>query len=665
MGRHNASFVTSNYEVRNSTVIIVTTSAVRVRYRQAMPESSVKKHASRSSPNRTSTAAGAGLAEDTSSYAFRNNGRRFVTAASPRERSIEVLRSRMSLVVLALSALLASLVVTSVSAPQRASADVAATQPSRILDTRIGLGAPTGLVTPGKVLALAVPAAAAAGASSVVLNITATEATAAGWVKAWPCGEATPNTSVLNFTPGRTAANAVVLKLPAGGVCLSVMVPVHLVADLSGWMTGTTDFTGSTPNRLLDTRISNTPLRAGQERRLQVAGQPGIGSNATIAALNVTIDNPAQAGWVVAYPCGQTTNGSTVNFGAGETVANLTLVALSAGDVCLRSLFDAQVVVDSYGWSTGAGKLKVETPTRLLDTRDPAIWPYGPLQSLSTIQLRIAGRGGVPNDADSALITTTIADPKGEGFVTVWPCDQTFPVASTINTWPDALRSNLALVKLAADGTACLYYQASNLTSTSLVVDAVGWTTGGPSRPAPTGVGTLVLPGPKGCTFSQPVAAAFCDTFDSASSNPATRSGDLDATVWGVSRVNTIGIDSNAWLSSQITGCGAGTTSVRPPNDVRICNGRVYEAVTDGGGQSTLAMYPKQPFDIAGRTGTVVFDVSADSEGPHAAWPEFWWTDQPVPAPHGHLSANTTYAQNSFGFSSGLRHVRHQRDQRV
>ena len=59
------------------------------------------------------------------------------------------------------------------------------------------------------------------------------------------------------------------------------------------------------------------------------------------------------------------------------------------------------------------------------------------------------------------------------------------------------------------------------------------------------------------------------------------------------------------------------TRTVTPPNDVIICNGRVYEAVQDSGGQSTLAMYPKQPFDIAGRTGTVVFDVSADSDGPH------------------------------------------------
>ena len=65
-------------------------------------------------------------------------------------------------------------------------------------------------------------------------------------------------------------------------------------------------------------------------------------------------------------------------------------------------------------------------------------------------------------------------------------------------------------------------------------------------------------------------------------------------------------------------------------------------------------MYPKQPFDFAGRTGTVVFDVSADSEGPHAAWPEFWITDQPLPAPHGKQAGQYPYARNSFGFQVTL-----------
>jgi hypothetical protein len=160
------------------------------------------------------------------------------------------------------------------------------------------------------------------------------------------------------------------------------------------------------------------------------------------------------------------------------------------------------------------------------------------------------------------------------------------------------------------------------------------------------------------CVFSkaeQPLVVAFCDSFDEPTRDPATRSGDLDATVWGVSRTNTfvnMGQGQyNDWLPATLKGCGSSDEKVSPPDDVRICDGRLHDAVTDGGGQPTLAMYPKQPLDIAGRTGTAVFDVGADSQGPHAAWPEFWWTDQPVPAPHGSLASQAPYAQNSFGFS--------------
>ena len=67
-------------------------------------------------------------------------------------------------------------------------------------------------------------------------------------------------------------------------------------------------------------------------------------------------------------------------------------------------------------------------------------------------------------------------------------------------------------------------------------------------------------------------------------------------------------------------------------------------------------MYAKQPFDNAGRTGTVVFDVSADSQDAHAAVPEFWWTDEPVPAPHASLPSQAPYGRNSFGFSIGQPH---------
>jgi hypothetical protein len=82
---------------------------------------------------------------------------------------------------------------------------------------------------------------------------------------------------------------------------------------------------------------------------------------------------------------------------------------------------------------------------------------------------------------------------------------------------------------------------------------------------------------------------------------------------------------------------------------VAICSGRLVEAVTDEDSVTSLAMYPKQPFDIAGRTGTIAFDVSDDSLGNHRVWPELWYTDQPVPVPFVHFSSLQSTPKNGFG----------------
>jgi hypothetical protein len=130
----------------------------------------------------------------------------------------------------------------------------------------------------------------------------------------------------------------------------------------------------------------------------------------------------------------------------------------------------------------------------------------------------------------------------------------------------------------------------------------------------------------------QPVV--FCDTFDSP--NPVTnRSGQLDGVVWGVSRV---GGQFTWWPNSTLDGCnGPQPASPIGATDVIICGGRLRTSQNDRHDVTAMAMYPKQPFDWNGRTGTVSFDVTNDTSGGHGAWPEFWITDLPTPAPNWHL----------------------------
>jgi hypothetical protein len=153
--------------------------------------------------------------------------------------------------------------------------------------------------------------------------------------------------------------------------------------------------------------------------------------------------------------------------------------------------------------------------------------------------------------------------------------------------------------------------------------------------------------------------AIFCDTFDTKNPGIASRTGDLDPAVWGVSRGKgemNLGGFYNATPATMLVGCDGTSTQVRPPNDVVICNGQLREAVNDNptgifdeGEVAMMAMYPKQPFDFAGRTGTVSFDVSDDTTGSHGAWPEFWMTDTPVPTPFAHFASWLSFPANGFG----------------
>ena len=155
--------------------------------------------------------------------------------------------------------------------------------------------------------------------------------------------------------------------------------------------------------------------------------------------------------------------------------------------------------------------------------------------------------------------------------------------------------------------------------------------------------------GVAGCGLSN---AAFCETFDSPA-GIGNRSGQLNGTLWGASRSTgnqNFSSPADGWAPTSVDLCG--TPPATPENDIAICNGHLVESSDDDGTVTTLAMYPKQPFDFAGRTGKVVFDVSNDSQGSHAAWPEFWMSDKPVPTPFTHEAmgtGNASLPHDGFG----------------
>jgi hypothetical protein len=115
--------------------------------------------------------------------------------------------------------------------------------PTRILDTRSGIGSAGAPLPAGTPMALFVTGHGGvppSGVSAVVLNITVTGPGSAGWLTVWPSGQPKPVTSNLNYVAGQTVPNLVVVAVGEGGVVdlFSSGGPVDLIADVAGWYSG-------------------------------------------------------------------------------------------------------------------------------------------------------------------------------------------------------------------------------------------------------------------------------------------------------------------------------------------------------------------------------------------------------------------------------------------
>lgn len=244
--------------------------------------------------------------------------------------------------------------------------------PSRLLDTRTGLGGLLARLGTGGVLSLQVSGRAgvpAAGVGAVALNVTVTEPLAGGFLTTWPAGATLPLASSLNFIASQTVANLVVVKVGDDGRVgiYNGGGGAHVVADIAGWFGPDGADSGAryhplSPARVLDTRVANGapagPLAGGQAMALQVTGRGGVpATGVTAVVLNVTAVEPAVGGYLTVWPAGEALPlASNLNFGTGQTTPNLVVAKVGAGGLLgiYNGAGPAHLVADVAGWF-GAG----------------------------------------------------------------------------------------------------------------------------------------------------------------------------------------------------------------------------------------------------------------------------------------------------------------------
>ncbi|MFI9327648.1 hypothetical protein ACIGZJ_08855 [Kitasatospora sp. NPDC052868] len=288
--------------------------------------------------------------------------------------------------------------------------------PTRLLDTRDGTGAPAAKVQPSTSARVKVGGNAGipVGVTAVALNVTVTNTTTPGHIKAFAEGAALPETSNVNFAPGQTVPNLVIVPVGANGyvdLYNGGWAPVDLLADVAGYFThsAAAGYTAVGPTRLVDTRdgtgTAQGKVNAVSTISTQVWGTAGVPSGAKAVALNVTVTNPQETGHLTVFPGSQPApTASNVNFRTGQTVANSVIVPVGAdGRIQIRNgaWAPTDVIVDVVGYYSDNSKsafLPV-TPLRLLDTR------------------RVEDIGGPLDRRNYVYMPLAVDEPQFTGFV--------------------------------------------------------------------------------------------------------------------------------------------------------------------------------------------------------------------------------------------------------
>lgn len=311
---------------------------------------------------------------------------------------------------------------------------------------------------------------------------------------------------------GRTGAvltGAIIASLVATTLACSVTpVPAQAATGLGAGG----EYHPLPPKRIYDTRapgiggptpatIATSP--AGGSADVSVLGQGGIPAEAAsvlAVAVSITVVNPTREGYLQVFPTGSGAGISSVlNFAAGQTVPNLSVLTVGAGGKITLNLVttaagSADVLVDVFGWfstssfgASGARLIPV-APGRIYDSREAAFNPStAPLGEATTIDVAIRGADAlnpnvtdiVPNSQDVVgvvLNVTGINEQVGSlnTFVSVLPADPVGQVTtSNLNLAPGQTKANLVIVPVTeADGAVRLY---NNSGKTHLAVDVVGY----------------------------------------------------------------------------------------------------------------------------------------------------------------------------------------------
>ena len=141
------------------------------------------------------------------------------------------------------------------------------------------------------------------------------------------------------------------------------------------------------------------------------------------------------------------------------------------------------VALGSIGLPSGGGTSSADAatfislvPARVMETRPDSTTADGRANGIgirnagSETPLDIAGRVGVPADAEAVVLNVAVTGSDADGYVTVWPCGQPRPLASSLNYSARQTISNNVTAQVGSNGQICIF----TFSRTHVIVDVTG-----------------------------------------------------------------------------------------------------------------------------------------------------------------------------------------------
>ena len=305
--------------------------------------------------------------------------------------------------------------------------------PARILDSRAGSGVGDWDTKWGpnttREVAVAGFSGVPADADAVALNVTVTGTTASSLLTIWPKGQPMPNASSLNWTAGRTIANAVTVKVGTDEKVLvrNAVGSTHVIFDVVGYYDDDSAAGGGltplTPKRIIDSRPStqvgpySTKWGPGMARDVTVTGgATTVPNGADSVVLNVTVTGGTTGSFLTIWPDGEAQpTASSINFNAGQTIPNAVTTKVGAGgDIRIfNGAGSVNVIVDVVGYfdqGSGAPFRPLPAPVRIQDSRSSSqVGAYNtPWPADFARNVQVTGPlADVPGTAVAALLNVT------------------------------------------------------------------------------------------------------------------------------------------------------------------------------------------------------------------------------------------------------------------